>query len=58
LTFVGSIRTPAGRLNVALTLEFAQTAALGDGLTESTDIFTGVDGVVGGAAAEVVKVHT
>jgi hypothetical protein len=41
-----------------LTLEFAQTAALGDGLTESTDIFAGVDGVVGGAAAEVVKVHT
>jgi len=61
---VGSIRTPAGRLNVALTLEFPQTAALGDGLTDSTDIFAGVEGVegvegvVGGATVEVVKVHT
>ena len=61
LTFVGSIRTPAGRLNVALTLEFPQTAAPGDGLTDSTDIFAGVEGdegVVGGATVEVVKVHT
>jgi hypothetical protein len=36
-----------------LTLEFSQTAALGDGLTDSTEIFAGVESVVGGTAAAV-----